>query len=443
MLKPRFLFSASAIFGALAAGAFADTFTLKNGEKLEGRVLRESDTEVVVEVQLSSSIKDERTIKKTELASIEKVKPDEEAWKQLETLTLGNESLEPEDYTKAVTRLRTFATEFPKSPKAADANTRATAFEEEKKRTEAGELKLDGKWLTKDEVSREKVQIDGRLLFRRMQRQAGAGQLSEAMNTFDELQKRAAGSATYPDAVALARQTLLKLQPMLDRQRALLKARVEENKRRLSNVSGIEKTQLEALLAREAMQTEAAVTAYERSGRKWLPLHPSTERSLSSMASKISSETNSLNRLNLEKMKESLAHVEKTKAALASDDFVEAEAAHKLANSSWPQNEWVRRLQPQIAEARIKKMEADKIAAAEAKNVPTELPMPKPKAAVAPESAPEPVAAAAEEEVVKDEPSVLSKPTFWIILFVVLGAAFGAMKFFKRVKLLADTRLDQ
>ena len=58
----------------------ADTVTLKSGEKLDGKILNETDTEVTISVQVSATIKDERVVKREDIATVEKVQPDEVAW---------------------------------------------------------------------------------------------------------------------------------------------------------------------------------------------------------------------------------------------------------------------------------------------------------------------------------------------------------------------------
>src|SRR4051794_3643113 len=121
MLKSRFFLSALAALVSIAASSFADTVTLKSGEKVEGRITNESDTQLTMEVKVTSSIKDERVIKKADIAKIDKVQPDLEAWNNLKNLFLGEESLELADYQRSINLLNGFVTQFPQSPNAAEA----------------------------------------------------------------------------------------------------------------------------------------------------------------------------------------------------------------------------------------------------------------------------------------------------------------------------------
>ena len=280
MLKPRLSLSALAALLGLAVTGFADTVTLKSGEKLEGRVTNETETEVSIEVAVTASIKDQRVIKKSDVAKIEKVQPDLEAWEDLKKVDVGPESQESADYQRAINLLNGFVTQFPQSAHAAEAKTKIGQFQAEQKRVEAGELKLGGNWMTADEVKEERMQINGRILLGRMKASMAKGQFVEAMNAFDAIDKTANGSASYPDAVVLARQILPALKNAAEQLKTQVKAQADERKRRLQNVQGAERLQLEALQKKQVTQTDALVASYEKSGVKWLPLSPANEKSL-------------------------------------------------------------------------------------------------------------------------------------------------------------------
>src|SRR5829696_7604167 len=196
MLKPRLSVILFAALLTLLSSGFADTVTLKSGEKLEGRILSETDTEVTIEVSVTSSIKDQRVVKKADVDKIDKVQPDAEAWVGLKNISVGEESLEPADYHRYIAVLNSFVSQFPQSSHASEAKQKVTALQEELKRVEAGEMKLGGKWLTADEVKEERVQIGGRVLLGRMKRYAAAGQLTEAMNVFETIETTANRSSS-------------------------------------------------------------------------------------------------------------------------------------------------------------------------------------------------------------------------------------------------------
>jgi hypothetical protein len=424
MLTPRLSLATLAGLLGLAVTGFADTVILKSGEKMEGRILNESETEVTIEVPVTASIKDQRVIKKADVAKIEKVQPDLETWATLKNLGIAQESQDSADYQRAINLLNGFVTQYPQSAHAAEAKTKISQLQEEQKRVEAGELKLGGKWMTADEVKEERVQINGRILLGRMKAYASAGQLVEAMNAFDAIDKTANGSASFPDAIVLARQILPTLKSAAEQRKAQVKTQAEERKRRLQNVQGPERQQLETLQKQQVAQTDAMVANYEKSGAKWLPLNPANDKSLSALSSKATSELSNVGRHNIERMKASLQATERAKAAIEKSDGIAADEALKEATSAWAQNEYIKRLQPKVAEAKEKAVaaakaeEAAKLAAANIAPAPKAKPTPGPAstATVEPE-APK-----------KEEGSVFGKPVFWVILVLLAGLGVFLMK---------------
>ena len=434
----RIFLPALAVLLNLAVMGVADVVTLKNGEKVEGKILRENDTEVVVEVLVSASIKDERLIKKTDVLNIEKEQPDEKAWAVLKNFSLGQESLEATDYQRMTAQLNSFILEHRQSPHVGEAKVKLAQFQEEQKRVEGGEMKLDGNWLTPEQVKEERVQITGRVLLGRMKRHAAAGQLVEAMNAFDAIEKSAKGSASVPEAIVLASQVLPRLKDAAEQRKSQVKAQAEEMKRRLANTQGAERQQLEALQKQQTAQTDAFIASYDRSGLKWLPLAPATERSLTTLSSRASSEMSGLKRHNLERMKASLDAATRAAAAIAEEKVPDAEKAMTEASAAWSENEMIKRLQPKLAQLKTKMAEAAKTSAAGAEQQTG--PTTKPKATPSPTPAP---VAAAEPEPPPKEGSVFSKPAFWVILFVVLGLAAFAMKALGKLRDPNKNILDQ
>ena len=423
----RIINSTVSAFFCLCAAIHADTVILKSGDKVEGKILSETDAEVTLNVQVTATIKDERVIKRDEIASIEKVQPDEEAWAALAAVAPGSESLNPDEYERTTAAFGGFVTTFPKSKHAAAAQQRLDQFTAEAKRVEAGEVKLEGKWLTKEQMQEERVQIAGRILFNRMKLASSAGQLTDAMTIFAQMEKGFSGAATYPEAVELGRRILSSLRIALEQRQAQMKRRSEDENKRLATSKGQEHAQLDALIKKERAATEAAVSAIEKSGVKWFPLQPANEKSLASLASFVASETTRLNGLPTEKMHESALATQKAAAALASGSLDAAERALKDATTAWSANEFAKRLTGRLADARkASATPTPETPVPVATPTPTPTPTPKPAATPAPAPAAPPVAA--------EETPFYKNPIILIVLaaLVAFGAIAGKMLAKKR-----------
>ena len=125
----------------LSASLCGDTVTLKSGDKVEGKILSETDAEVTISVQVTATIKDERVIKRDEIAKIDKVQPDEQAWALIANLAPGSESLERDEYDKVKAALGYFTGTFPKSAHADLAQSRLQQFTAEQIRVGLGDRK--------------------------------------------------------------------------------------------------------------------------------------------------------------------------------------------------------------------------------------------------------------------------------------------------------------
>ena len=426
----------------------ADAVVLKGGERIEGKILSETDTEVTIQYQISASIKDERTIKKSEIEKMEKATPDAEAWAVLKDFKLSDDSLEPALYTHYINSLKGFIAQFPDSANTAAAKTALAAIEAEKARVDGGEYKFDGKWLSKEEVQKERIQILGSAYLSQMKKLAAAGRIPEAMASFEQLEKQAAGSASYPEAVEIARRTVTGLKAAADNAMVKLKAQRVEEQKMLEKLTEPQKSQTARDLKALRDRTDAAVAAYERSGAKWPPLSPANERSLAAIASKAASEASRLNALQPASMNASLAEVAKVKPALDAGDIAAAEAAVNKAKQLWPKNEQVDRASASIADAKkmaAEKLVAEKAAAEAAARIAAEEANKKPVPELAPPPPPEPAAAAPveEEPPKKDEGSFLSRPGFWVLLAVLLVFAGIGRKALRKFKDPTGNILDQ
>jgi hypothetical protein len=406
----------------LTAGAFADTVTLNNGEKLNGTITSKTDTEVTMSVKISAGISDERVIKKSDILKVEEDTPDALAWAKLKGIKLGKSSFPAASYDAAITSLKAFVTQYPKSPFAAEAQKTADSFTEEKERVESGEVKLDNKWLSKDESERERYQIAGLVALNYMRDRRASGDLMGALNAFDAIERTYPGSRAYPDAVELARQILPIAQAQVASGLQNLEAQKADREKGLKLSSAQQGAEIRAAVKRDQDAAEAALAAATRQGLKWPPLILNSDKSLQTINTKLTAETNRLATVPIAAMRTSIQAAEKARQALNKEEFEVAEEALKQAADSWKANELVIRLRPEL-------LAASKAAAAAAK-APVPAPAtPVPVARVeVPPPAPDPVAEAAEEP---GRPFLLTPVGAITVLVLIAFIVFGVNTFRK------------
>jgi hypothetical protein len=410
----------------LMTSAFADTVTLKNGEHLEGKITAESDKEVTMEVQVSAGITDQRVLQKAEIEKIDKVSPELLAYQELANVQLGANSLLPTQYDPYISALQAFAAQYPSSSRAGDVQTTLKAFQEEKKRVEGGEVKIDNQWLTKAEAEKESVQIHGRLGFTYMKAQSAAGDYIGALNTFATVEKSYGGASIMPDAVELAYQLVQRLKTTVDQAIPNQKETKAQQDRDLAAAGPAQRAEMTAAIKKESDAADAAVQAAQTANR-WPPFDRKHEKSLLALQTRAAAELTRLAAVPVAKMRESLQFTEAAKQSLAAGDVTAASDSVKQATQLWSANESAIRLGKEI--------EAQKAQKAAAVTPVPATPKPTPKPAT-----PHPVAvqatqavSAAPADAEEDKPFIMTLPGA-ISVVVGIAAVLAGVNAFLKIK---------
>lgn len=363
----------------LTAGAFADTVTLKSGEHIEATVASETATEMTLDIQISAGITDQRVVKKADVAKVDRVAPDESAYRAIMNLLPGKNSLLAAQYPPIVSALQSFAAQYPESSHIKDVQAALKGFQADKARVDAGEIKFDGIWLSKSDAQKHRVQIGGMLTFNAMKTANAAGDPVGALNSFTVLEKSFPGAKVMPDAIELARQIVGALKPAAER--AIANYKINESERLLglknAGTSGIDGTdpskpipenlreqarvtatlaaarQNELIAAHQRDQAKAdAALATAAAANLWPPFLPNSEKALTAIVAKAVPEAARLEKIPVAPMRESLKLAEKAQTEFTAKDYIAATETLKEVTKLWPTNEMGLRITAQIAEAK-------------------------------------------------------------------------------------------
>jgi len=318
----------------------ADSVTLKTGEQITGTIKNETDTDVTIDVQVSSSITDERVIEKTDIAKIDKAQPDDIAYQQLiQVQPNPQSSLSSDQYAEIINSLNGFVTTYPASAHVADIKKLADAFEAEKQHVDSGQFKYLGKWIPQAEAMKRRVQIEAQELYGTMQQQAAAGDFVGAMQTFASLDQAYKTTRSYPPAVALAQAVLARLLPDLASHLAGIKANQAQMKQTIAMTSEPEKSNLIAQNKAEQDRAAAIIANAMRGGVRWVPLIPDSLVSVQTLQRVATSDSMRLASLPVAAMEQSIAKVDAARASMDSHDYTTANVLLQQAVAFWSQNE--------------------------------------------------------------------------------------------------------
>lgn len=418
-------------FALISSTAFADIVFLKNGEKVEGKILRETDQQLVMEVKVTATIMDERVIAKTEVERVEKINPETEAYRAILNLQPPASSMASAQYDVPIQALQSYIRQYPNSVHTPDAQKTLKDFQADKQRVDAGEVKLQGQWLSKEEVEKEKVQIGGRIAFEYMKAQSAAGDHIGALNTFVTLEKNYSGAAVLPDAIDLAKRLAAGIKPALDRaipEQKILKANKEAG---FKSAGPVERAEMQKAYKAEMDAAEDTAEAAQKAGL-YPPFIVTNEKALKTLATQLDKEQKRMAGLPVDNMRKSVQLASDAKKSLDTENIDEAAEALKEATKLWPKNELAVRLNKTVTEQKA----AAAKAAAEEKKADAAVPAPKSTpSGQKPKSTPakRPAAAVATPAPEESRPFLLSLPGA-ISVVVGIAVVLAGVNVFKKMK---------
>lgn len=401
-----------------------DEVALKDGSKLAGKILSETEEFVVIEVRFSPTIVEEKVIPKSEVAKITRPSAAETAFEELKSLAPGPNSLSVPEYKSAIEeQLEPYLKAFPGSPREDKVKELIGYLQGEMARVEHGDIKVDGRWIPAEEVDKRRSEIESHALARQIRKAAEDRTFAVALNAFDRLEKNYPGSEVYPDLVIYMKSVLKAYKARVSSLGEASKREEEQWERGVQLAAPERQQALRTARAAEISAREERAKRIKESGLRWVPSAILGGTNATEFIALADTETSRLATLDVAAMKKSLAESEKADQFLVEDKLVEAKAAVEQAQKLWPANARAMVLAEEI-----------RAAAAAPSPTPTATPGTEPAAAsAAPAAAPAAPASRAPAPAVAvaaAEPE--SKPFFLTVpgaisIVVVLGVVIGAI----------------
>jgi hypothetical protein len=291
------------------SSASADTIVLKSGERLEGKVLEENATSVVLEYNLTPKIKDKKSINKADIQEMTRLSPAQIEIEErgLRKLVPTADLLTPSDYEAIIQdKLRTFVAKHPNTPESAEVERMIITMSEEKDRVAAGELKVEGKWLDAVSVKQNSYNIEAyrhRLAMNTLAAEVKDERYVNALRKFDLLRTQFPASTYYvaavPDAIALLDNYEKKLSAMSAEQPILAKKREDG----LKLINGPELQITKASIDDEVRAFKATFDVQKKTKVKWTDVYKYDAPSIQAAQLAVSKERAELKALNLAGLK--------------------------------------------------------------------------------------------------------------------------------------------
>lgn len=273
-------FTTAALFTFIALQVSADTFILKDGSKLEGRILREDETNYVLEVQVTRSIKDERTVAKADVTKIEREKPDLKAFEPIAALVPVPDLLGPDQYTARIQAVEKFLSEHRGSSKSKEARAIIATLKQEANEILAGGIKVGGRIVPPAEYRANALEIDARGQEKKIRDLISASQFLDALRAFTQFDRDFKGTQPHTEILPLITQTINRYMADIQQQLAGYDKRVKDREAGLTRMQFEDRRNTEAAIAEEAAALQTQLKTEKDAKLGWVTPHPFSKASM-------------------------------------------------------------------------------------------------------------------------------------------------------------------
>ncbi len=317
------------------AVARADSIELNDGTKVEGEIQDLSNESVTISIESpqGSGVFLEQRFPKTQVKHIEREDAESAEFESIKSMDVPQTADETKPYDEMLrNKIAPFLQKYPHGKFSSELNALSAKLETERERIIAGECKVSGVWMTRQQADGD-PETSAAIHLARMERAPTA---ISAMIAFDDLEKKHATSACYPAAVQIARVKIEQMAVEISRAKLDLARKLREREQGLQLASEDSRIVMEKGIAQENDATKAAIARAKQEGRKWLPLLPDTKL-LDDLAKRVESEKKRLDGKDSEKMSRAVAKAHEAQQQLNSGDLTAARQSIQDASRSWPQ----------------------------------------------------------------------------------------------------------
>lgn len=273
----------SAAAFCLLAGSFsslADIFTLKDGSTVEGKILHEDATSYVLEIQVTKSIKDERTVAKAEIAKIVREQLDMTAFAALQKLVPTPDFLTADEYLQKISAVNQFLKTYPASSKTREAKVILETLKSEAAEVNAGGVKTNGEMITPAAYKANAYELDARVQEARIRNLVAERQTLAALRVFSEFDNDFRTTLSYGTLAPLMKQ-LAQAEVEEARQQLLtLDSRLKERQVGLDRMTHEDRPVTERAIKEQDEAIEARFNAEKDAKISWVTTSPFHKPSL-------------------------------------------------------------------------------------------------------------------------------------------------------------------
>lgn len=312
-----------------------EAIELQDGTKIEGRILSVTPESVVMDVQTSPTIREQKSYPRSGVAKIRRASQDDIAFEEVAATVIPPTADNPSVYDALLEqRVRPFMKNYPYSKHMPEARKLAAALEAERDRVAAGETKVDGEWMAADASPADRVELGGRVQLAKMK---AADDPIAGLMAFEVLEKNGSTSSSYPESVTLALELVENLRPNINRARTELERRTREQEQGRQLASEDRRLLMEQGIAQEKAAIQSRLERAKQAGSKWMPVLPDAQ-TLDALSKLADSEQTRLAKIDVETLSAAVAAAKDAQTKLEAGDLDGAKAGLDEAQKLWSQH---------------------------------------------------------------------------------------------------------
>jgi|GEM_PF-981340 len=264
-----------AMLGTLPLVANAETFVLKDGKRLEGRIVEETATDYLVEIQVTPTIKDQRRVSKQDVSSVLRPDPATGAFDEIQKATPVPDNSSVEQYDALLdTKILPFLKNFPKSPKAKEVAQLREEVTLERNLVASGGIKLNGSTYSAADREANAFDIDAWLTASDIRAKAQRGEFTGALRAFETFERDFSSSTHYRETAQLTERILGSYREGIQQDLVELDSRVAARALGLTRIP-VEEQRRSQYLIDEENKSYLALVEREKAGKtQWPSLNP-------------------------------------------------------------------------------------------------------------------------------------------------------------------------
>ncbi|GAA5483586.1 PTPDL family protein [Haloferula sargassicola] len=267
--KKAAIFLAPLLLGAVSA----DTIRLKDGTKIEGTIISETDDSYVALVQVTPSIRDQRTIAKSDVVAVVAESKDEKEFPEIKELVPTPDMLSVDDYEKRIKKVQKFLSAYPDTSYKSAAKKIEATLQEELKAIQKGGTKVDGKIVAADDREARAYGFDAQVQFEKFKDLVDEDQYILALRQWDKLAADFPTTQAYKDSVPVVSKLIKDVHTMLGKQVRSFDERKIKRNEDFKRMPTEEKPRTKKAIEDEMARYESQLEQEKKAGERWISVN--------------------------------------------------------------------------------------------------------------------------------------------------------------------------